>query len=84
MNPTDYSLVNNQAIAISGTERWDIYHRLKELEIPCQCSTHQPLTVQLNSPSHLLQTWSVIRRMRTARQDLVNTLENYWQIKFED
>lgn len=75
MNPTDNSLYTNQSIAINVTERWDAYHRLQELEIPCQCSTHQPLTIQIVSPNQLIQVWSVIRRINSSRQDLIEILE---------
>lgn len=84
MNPSDYSLVSNQAIAINGTERWDIYHRLQELEIPCKCPAHKPLMVEISSPNHLIQLWSVIRRINASRHDLVNSLENNWQIEFNN
>jgi len=83
MNPTDNSLYTNQAITINGTERWDIYHRLQELEIPCQCPVHQPLTVQISSPNHLIQIWSVVRRINASRNELVTSLENYWQIQLD-
>lgn len=36
------------AISIKNTERWSIYRRLQELEIPCQCATNRPLSVELN------------------------------------
>ncbi len=84
MNPTNYSLIINQAIAINGTERWDIYHRLQELEIPCQCLTNQPLTVEIASPNHLLQVWSVIRRTNASRHDLLQILDKCWQIASEN
>ncbi len=80
MNPTNYSLQGHQTLSVNGMERWDVYHRLQELEIPCQCSINQPLTVQISCPNHLLQVWIVVKRINSLRHDLVATLENSWQI----
>ena len=80
MNSSNYSLATHQAISINGTERWDVYHRLQELEIPCECPAHQPLTVQISSPNQLIQLWSVVRRINASRHELVLSLEKYWQL----
>ncbi|PZO35661.1 MAG: hypothetical protein DCF19_23360 [Pseudanabaena frigida] len=83
MNPTDNSLATSPAISINGTERWDIYHRLQELEIPCKCPVHKPLTVIISSPNHLIQLWSVMRRINASRQELIISLETNWQIQLD-
>ena len=42
-------------------DRWQIYRRLQELKIPCQCSTGKPLTVTVDTPTAAIQVWSVTR-----------------------
>lgn len=56
-------------------DRWQVYHRLQELGIPCHCSMGQPLWVTVNSPTDALQVWSVARIHQQSRQDLAQWLE---------
>ncbi|WP_072143586.1 Asr1405/Asl0597 family protein [Pseudanabaena sp. 'Roaring Creek'] len=84
MNPINYSLAVNQEISIDGSDRWDLYYRLQELDIPCQCSSHRPLTVQISNPNHLLQVWCVIRRMNASRKEMIQLLKNNWQVRFHN
>ena len=42
-------------------DRWHIYRRLQELKIPCKCSTGKPLTVTIDTPTAVIQVWSVTR-----------------------
>lgn len=79
MNQTNSASASSQAIAINGSERWDIYHRLQELSIPCQCSTHQLLTVEISSPNSLIQVWTVVKRMTSSRENLIQSLKNCWE-----
>jgi hypothetical protein len=79
INPTNPISKSNQAIAINGTERWDIYHRLRELDIPCQCSTHKLLSVEVSSPNDLIQVWSVVKQITSSRENLVQLLRNCWE-----
>ncbi len=68
-----------QVIEIDWLDRWTVYQRLQELEIPCSCETHQPLTVQISNPVALVQVWSVIRHSSASRQQLIRILEKSWQ-----
>ena len=79
MNPTTPISVSSQAIAINGLERWDIYHRLQELDIPCECSTQKLLSVVVSSPSDLIQVWTVVRRITSSKRDLVELLKGCWE-----
>jgi hypothetical protein len=68
---------------IAGPDRWAIYHRLQELAIDCHCQMGQPLRVRIDSPSDLVQCWSVMRHaaMRSGdRLDLAAQLETCWKL----
>lgn len=51
-------------------DRWQVYFRLQELDIPCQCKSYQPLLVDIQSAQALIQVWSVVKRISTPRSDL--------------
>lgn len=69
------------AISIRNTERWSIYRRLRELEIPCQCATNRPLSVELNCPYAIAQLCSVVKQSTASRSKLIDWLEECWQMK---
>lgn len=73
MPPSPYQL------KIHGGCRWCIYHRLKDLGIPCHCRAYQPLDVTVDTATQLLQIWSVTRQYTTAPEQLKNWLEKCWQ-----
>jgi hypothetical protein len=64
-----------QIIAISRSDRWQICHRLQELNIPCHCLHDGSLYAELNSPLAAIQLWSVVFHSTSSRQQLVNWLE---------
>lgn len=64
-----------------ASQRWQIYHRLRELEIPCRCAAHQPLTVEVNSTIAAFQLWSVVKQVSTSRLELADWLERCWQLR---
>ena len=68
-------------LGINNTERWSIYHRLQELEIPCRCSTDLPLEVELDNPSTIAQLCSVVKRSTASRSELIDRLDRCWKIK---
>ena len=69
------------AVGIKNTERWSIFHRLQELDIPCICSTDKPLQVQLDTPNAIAQLCSVVKQSTEPRQELINWLNNCWQLR---
>ncbi|MEM9087529.1 MAG: Asr1405/Asl0597 family protein [Cyanobacteria bacterium P01_F01_bin.53] len=69
-------------ITVSCEDRWQVYHRLQELDIDCQCSGYQPLRVNLQTPTEALQLWSILRRVSEPRQNLVETLIQSWQTPY--
>jgi hypothetical protein len=70
---------SDRVINLSADERWQVYHRLQSLQIDCQCSTDQPLQVFIDSPTQLLQLWSILRQVRSSRASLVSWLDTCWQ-----
>ncbi|MEO0376855.1 MAG: Asr1405/Asl0597 family protein [Cyanobacteria bacterium P01_A01_bin.17] len=68
------------AIEINCQNRWAIYRRLQELDIPCDCGAYQPLTVQVDNPEIAIQVWSVSRWATQPRLQLILALERCWQL----
>ncbi|MEA5564027.1 MULTISPECIES: Asr1405/Asl0597 family protein [unclassified Anabaena] len=62
-------------VEVNWLDRWQIYQRLQELDIPCWCEASQPLKVKISSPVAAIQLWSVIRQFTASRQDLISTLK---------
>lgn len=71
VNYSNYLFVVN----VGWGDRWQIYHRLTELEIPCKCSTGKLLEVTVDTPTAALQVWSVARQQLVQRIQMVNWLE---------
>lgn len=71
-------------IAIIDTawgDRWQIYHRLQELDISCKCSTGNPLTVAVETPTAAIQVWSVARQPLLARSQMVDWLNRCFTLQ---
>ncbi|HIK04293.1 MAG TPA: hypothetical protein IGS40_06210 [Trichormus sp. M33_DOE_039] len=73
-------IAQTYVVEINWLDRWQVYQRLQELEIPCWCEANQPLTVEINSPAAAVQLWSVTQQFTAVRQDLISTLKRSWQI----
>jgi hypothetical protein len=56
-------------------DRWQLYHRLTELEIVCECSTGKSLKVAVETPTAAVQVWSVARQPSLDRCQLVDWLD---------
>lgn len=69
-------------VTVSCEDRWQVYHRLQELDIDCQCSGFKPLEVDLHSPTEALQLWSIIRRVSESRLALIDILEQSWKAPY--
>ncbi|MEL6928592.1 MAG: Asr1405/Asl0597 family protein [Cyanobacteria bacterium J06600_6] len=74
---------SKREIGVKWAYRWEVYRRLKSLGIDCQCSTNEPLLVNLDSPTTLIQIWSVVRQSNVERGQLVNWLDNCWDLQGE-
>ncbi|MFQ4145078.1 Asr1405/Asl0597 family protein [Chlorogloeopsis sp. ULAP02] len=72
-------LQEKHVIEVNWAERWLVYQRLQELDIPCWCEANEPLTVQIDNTLAAIQVWSVMRQFTVSRQELIWTLELCWQ-----
>ena len=73
----------SRILTVKRTYRWDVFHRLQELGIECECSTNKPLLVHLNSPTTIVQISSVVRQFTASRQELIDWLDDCWQVKYD-
>lgn len=79
MKPLSRKPLISEMAEVSWADRWQVYHRLQELAIPCWCATNQPLRVEITHIAAAVQLWSVVRQLTAPRQDLVSALERCWQ-----
>jgi hypothetical protein len=75
---TDPKSLSKSILGVKWSCRWDVYRRLKALEIECQCSTNEPLLVSLHSPTTAIQVWSVLRQFNLSRSESIDWLDNCW------
>ena len=78
-NSSEESAIKTQ-ISSQCLDRWQVYQRLLELQIPCECRCNSPLQVELASPLKLWQFWSVMWRVSASRNTLSNYLDQCWQL----
>lgn len=67
-------------VDVSRIDRWQIYHRLQELTIPCWCLEDGSLSVEIKDSIAALLVRSVVHQFVASRQELLKWLENCWQI----
>ncbi|MBH8565421.1 hypothetical protein I8748_25145 [Nostoc sp. CENA67] len=70
---------SKHTVEVNWADRWQVYQRLQELDIPCWCETNQPLQVEIGNPTAVVQFWNVMRRLTASRQDLIGNLEHCWR-----
>lgn len=81
MNRASSQIETQQEIEISWGDRWQVYRRLQELAIPCECGTNQPLRYQIKDVTAAIQLWSVVRQLTVPRRELASWLEHCWQMR---
>lgn len=67
-----------QVVPVHRVDRWSIYRRLKELNIPCACPTDGTLRVEVNHPIALVLVQSAVRQFTAPRGVTVDWLERCW------
>lgn len=65
-------------VSIPLGDRWQIRHRLEELDIACNCLPDGSFTVVVETPLAALQVWSVVRQLTLPRTTLVASLKRCW------
>ena len=71
----------HEIVTPQQSDRWQIYHRLQALDISCQCETNKPLQVKVDDIRTAIQLWSVAKQVTSPRGELVQWLNQCWQIK---
>ncbi len=69
-----------QVVVLPRCDRWQVYYRLQELDICCDCLSDGSLQVEINSPVAALQLRSVVQHITESRQQLAERLEYCWKI----
>ncbi|WP_346292992.1 Asr1405/Asl0597 family protein [Sphaerothrix gracilis] len=66
-------------LEIDPIERWNVFKRLQELSIPCQCTWGQPLRVRIKTATAAIQVWSVIQQFTSTSASSTAHLERCWR-----
>ena len=69
-------------VGVNWADRWQVYKRLQELDIPCWCEANQPLRVEIKNPLAVVQLWSVMQQLTASRQELICNLEHCWKSRY--
>ena len=77
--PDNSILLHKTNVEVNCEDRWQVYYRLQELDVRCQCSGYQPLEVDIQTVTEAIQLWSIVSRVSEPRQVLVNRLTASWQ-----
>ncbi|MGD1922415.1 MAG: Asr1405/Asl0597 family protein [Pleurocapsa sp.] len=80
MKPKESNLNKFQIIEIARTESWSAYRRFQDLSIQSSISTGQPLRVEIKDPQTAVQVWSVIKQVTGSRSELIDWLEDCWEM----
>jgi len=64
--------------SIQRCDRWAIHHRLQELNIACACPADGSLCVDINHPTDVILTHSIVRQFISSRQDHIDWLDRCW------
>lgn len=69
----------SDVLEVDRINRWNIYNRLRQLGIPCQCRIGHPLVVQVGNADTAVQLWSVVQQFTAPRVVTLDYLERCWQ-----
>lgn len=78
LQPSSLETLSEYILQIPLSDRWQIYHRLQELMIPCWCLADGSLRVQVNSCLVAILVRSTVLQFMASRQELVDWLEQCW------
>jgi hypothetical protein len=78
-DPSNIILANSHLVSVPRIERWQIYHRLQDLKIPCWCLADGTLRVEVQTSISALLLRSVVQQFVASRQEMVNWLERCWE-----
>ncbi|MEB3885222.1 Asr1405/Asl0597 family protein [Lyngbya sp. CCY1209] len=78
MNSSELDPQSGEIVEVAWSERWQVYRRLQELEIPCWCEVDRPLRVKIDSTTEAIQLASILRRLSASPRELTLSLERCW------
>lgn len=78
MNSSEVDPQSSEVVEVAWSQRWQVYQRLQELEIPCWCQVDHPLRVKITNTTEAVQLASVLRRLSASRRELALSLERCW------
>jgi hypothetical protein len=81
MNSSHSRSLLSQVVEINWADRWSVYRRLQELQIPCFCRIDRPLQVEIHDPTAAIQLWSVVKQVTASRHELIRWLDDCWHKK---
>ena len=76
-------LTSTTTLHLDRVERWNVFNRLRELSIPCECACGQPLQVTIETATIACQVWSVVQRCTLSRHASIDYLERCWNQRVE-
>ena len=68
----------SQVDKIDRCDRWSVYRRLQELNIPCWCPEDGTLWVEIDRCIHAILLRSTIQQFVSTRAELADWLERCW------
>ncbi|MBE9109700.1 hypothetical protein IQ273_09770 [Nodosilinea sp. LEGE 07298] len=66
-------------VELDRVNRWNVYCRLQELDMACECGCDRPLAVAIDTPAAAIQVWSVVQAITLPKLSLTDHLERCWQ-----
>ena len=68
----------SQVAKINRSDRWSVYRRLQELNIPCWCPEDGTLWIEIDRCIHAILVRSTIQQFASTRSELTDWLERCW------
>ena len=68
----------SQVAKINRCDRWIVYRRLQELNIPCWCPPDGTLWIEIDRCIHAILLRSTIQQFVSTRSELTEWLERCW------
>ncbi|NER79050.1 MAG: hypothetical protein F6K42_05610 [Leptolyngbya sp. SIO1D8] len=78
-NPISLAPNGGQVVSVHRGDRWSIYRRLQELNVPCACPADGTLRVEVNDAIALILVHSTVRQFTTSCQVSRDWLERCWE-----
>ncbi|HEY9622756.1 MAG TPA: Asr1405/Asl0597 family protein [Crinalium sp.] len=78
MDQTRPTAQSDQSISVPLSDRWLVYQRLQELDIPCHRLGDGSLQADINTPTAATQLWSITFQLTASRQQLISWLNRCW------